>query len=57
MYSLYNQTLDVDLQDTVKEDIQARLDAADTAVTNFTGAMKPLKISAEPCRHAYMKEL
>ncbi|CAE7785392.1 unnamed protein product, partial [Symbiodinium sp. CCMP2456] len=36
LYSLHHATKDVDLPETVKDDIEQRLQAADNEITNFT---------------------
>ncbi|CAE7720406.1 unnamed protein product [Symbiodinium sp. CCMP2456] len=50
LYSSYNATKDADMGESVLETIQAELDRADAAITNFTGAMKPLKLTLEACQ-------
>ncbi|CAE7463664.1 unnamed protein product [Symbiodinium sp. CCMP2592] len=51
LYSIHNNTKDVDMPETTKGEIQGLLDRADAATTTFTGAMKPLKLTLEPFRH------
>ena len=52
LYSLHNKTKDADLLETDKLNIQAQMDRADTAITNYIGALKGMKITVEPCQHA-----
>ena len=39
------------MTEATKGEIESLLDRADAATTDFTGAMKPLKIALEPFRH------
>ncbi|CAE7564303.1 unnamed protein product [Symbiodinium sp. CCMP2456] len=48
LYSIHNKTKDVDMSEETKDSIQSLLERADAVVTNFTGAMKPLKMTLEP---------
>ena len=54
LYSLYNRTKDADLSEKAIEDIRTKMDLADTAITNFTGALKGMKLTVEPCQQLYI---
>ena len=49
LYSIYNGKKDTELEDKQRLDIQTEMDKADSLMTSYNGALKPLKLTLEPC--------
>ena len=49
LYSIYNGTKDTDLEDSQRLEIQTEMDKAESIITSYNGALKPLKLTLEPC--------